>query len=70
MSASVVAQTVNLLCRRLAIGGAVRLGTGGRAGGLPVRDTADCQSALPGEGVADDLRDIMELLEKEEGVEK
>jgi hypothetical protein len=70
MSASAVAQIVNLPCRRLVIGGAVTLGTGERAGGLPVRDTADCQSALPGVAVVDDLRDIVELLEKEEGVAK
>src|SRR5664280_2698161 len=39
-----VAQVGNLPCRRLAVGQA--FGTGG-ACGFPIRDTADCQSALP-----------------------
>ena len=38
--------------------------------GLPIRDTADCQSALQGDAVVDDLREIVALVEKEEGVEK
>ena len=38
--------------------------------GLPIRDTADCQSALRGGAEVDDLREIVALVEKEEGVEK
>ena len=38
--------------------------------GLPIRDTADCQSALQAEAVVDDLREIVALVEKEEGLEK
>jgi hypothetical protein len=46
-----VAQIVNLLYRRLSTGG-VAAGLKCRtAGGLPIRDTADCQSALPSGGV-------------------
>jgi len=38
---------VNLPCRRLAIGKARLAGVEQRTfGGLPIRDTADCQSAL------------------------
>jgi hypothetical protein len=46
----------------LGIGGAGASGLDGRFSGLPIRDTADCQSALQGE--------VVELLEKEEGMEK
>jgi hypothetical protein len=38
-----VAQVGNLLIRRLAVGRAL---VTGRICGLPIRDTADCQSAL------------------------
>src|SRR5206468_1448857 len=41
---SLVTQVGNLLFRRLAVGSA--LGTSSGCG-LPIRDTADCQSALP-----------------------
>ncbi len=41
----VVAQIVNLPCRRLVIGEAMNLEWAAH-GGLPARDTADCQSAL------------------------
>ena len=62
MSASLVAQIVNLRYRRLAIGGAGAKGLGERFSGLTIRDTADCRSALP--------REAVELLAKEEGVQK
>jgi len=38
--------------------------------GLPIRDTADCQSALQAEAVVDDLREIVALVERQEGIEK
>ena len=38
--------------------------------GLPIRDTADSESALRSEAVLDDLREIVALVEKEEGMEK
>jgi outer membrane protein, multidrug efflux system len=44
----IVAQVGNLLFRRLAVGGATVVST---ARGLPIRDTADCQSALRWRGV-------------------
>jgi hypothetical protein len=46
-----VAQIVNLPCRRLAIGGATVGLNCWTVGGLPIRDTADCQSALRAGGV-------------------
>lgn len=39
-----VARVGNLLYRRLAVGNAAKAAS---ACGLPIRDTADCQSALP-----------------------
>ena len=41
---NIVAQVANLLFRRLAVGQRQAIGT---ACGLPIRDAADCQSALP-----------------------
>jgi len=51
MSASVVAQIVNLLYRRLPTGGATIVLWRNTVSGLPIRDTADCQSALRNGGV-------------------
>jgi len=65
-----VAQVGNLLYRRLAIGEAAEGSGVPTVCGLTIRDTADCQSALRGEAVVDDLREIVALVEKEEGVEK
>ena len=69
-SASVVAQIVNLPYRRLAIGGACAGLKMRTVSGLPIRDTADCQSALQGEAVGDDLREIVALVGTGEGVQK
>jgi len=70
MNVSVVAQVGNLLYRRLVIGAPATVLRHHTVSGLPIRDTADCQSALRGAAVADDLRDIVELQEKEEGMDK
>lgn len=50
MSASVVAPVDNRLYRRLAIGGAAMVLRRNAVRGLPIRDTADCQSAVRLEG--------------------
>jgi hypothetical protein len=50
MNRNNVAQIVNLLYRRLATGRARTILEQTKFSGLPIRDTADCQSALPQEG--------------------
>ena len=51
MSARVVAPVGNRPYRRLVIGRAAARWAGWTAGRLPIRDTADCQSALRFGGV-------------------
>lgn len=50
-SRNAVAPVVNRLYRRLVIGRSATRWPSRTAGGLPIRDTADCQSALRGKGV-------------------
>ena len=69
MSAGVVAPVGNRPYRRLVIGRAAARWARWTAGRLPIRDTADCQSALQTEAV-DGLRDTGELLVKGEDVEQ
>jgi hypothetical protein len=75
MTTSLVAQIGNLLYRRLGTGAAMAVRA---ARGLPIHDTADCQSALRRAAdatielaaVVGDLTGIVELIEREEGIEK